>query len=458
LPGGYRVLDIRQGGMGVVYICHQSDTDELYAIKTVRLDGRAKEVDARLKLFSKEVRTWIHISNNTTNPHLVRALTFNSDHRMLYLEFINGLPLNRVVEKGRTVHVDHTLQWAKDIACGMEELHSRYRIVHRDLKPQNVLIHGETERLTAKITDFGITRNLSERGVAPARIGTPAYMAPEVDEGFGADFRSDIYSYGATLAWMVTGNTVFDVARTRALPEALVGLIQKCLEREPSARIQTFGEIRAILDGIKPDSSLSTTSYYHYCKLHQYQSPVERQALSKTRRSPCLFCIQAADLLRRESTMLLGVKEPADTVIAQPEVTEDTLLKPGATEVTVSMADELDSTPAAPGRRWLWLVAAGVVMVAVVAMLPDRVWRAYTDTTPPGPALLPRSAPTCTMAECDSEALPKPEQSSFRGDPRYCADHALFECPLCRRTFHSSDMDFEGKCDCGGAITAHSRR
>ncbi|MFT5050415.1 MAG: serine/threonine protein kinase [Chlamydiales bacterium] len=456
LPGGYRVLDVRQGGMGVVYICHQSDTDELYAIKTVRMDGRARDVDARLQLFGKEVRTWIHISNNTTNLHLVRALTFNSDHRMLCLEFINGLPLNRVVEKGRTVHASHALQWARDIACGMEELHSRYRVVHRDLKPQNVLIHGETERLTAKITDFGITRELADRGDSPTRIGTPAYMAPEVHRGVDADFRSDIYSYGATLSWMVTGAPAFDPARAGSVRGPFGALIQRCLEQEPDDRIQSFGEIRSILDGIDSDSSLGSVSHYHFCKLHQYLSPVEPQALSKSRHSPCLFCIQSTDLMRRESGIVpyssLGPMHPGhpDDPVLQSDPTAPTLSSRDSTEMTLALGAE--SEPRIAGHRWRWLIVVCALLVTVLVALPGSAWRWLAEPIGGTAVLLPGPVPGCVLEGCEQDALPKDSNGAFAGDARYCADHAMYECPLCLRTFHSTDLDFEGKCECGGAL------
>ena len=95
LPGGYVVLDIKAGGMGVVYICHQTATDQDYAIKTVRLDA-GLDVETFLESFREEVYNWISISKKSRHENIVEALLYNEDEHWLFLEYVDGPGLHEL--------------------------------------------------------------------------------------------------------------------------------------------------------------------------------------------------------------------------------------------------------------------------------------------------------------------------------------------------------------------------
>src|SRR5262245_61703806 len=149
LQGGYTVIDVLRGGMGVVYICYQAATELLYAIKTVRFDGPETEVEYRVRKFKDEASRWIALSLYGRTPYIVSALAYDADYKYLILEFIDGLSLNRLTVGEIPIHPKHALAWADQIAEGMSVISSDFHLVHRDLKPQNVLVTARG--LTAKI-------------------------------------------------------------------------------------------------------------------------------------------------------------------------------------------------------------------------------------------------------------------------------------------------------------------
>jgi hypothetical protein len=151
----------------------------------------------------------------------------------------------------------------------LEEAHAA-GIIHRDIKPENlVLCRTVSGSGLLKLLDFGIARlRMPETGVQLTRpgflAGTPAYMAPELWLAQPADERSDIYSLGITLCFILTGETpprttedVFvawaNRPRAAAIPEPLKAVIRRCLGRRPEDRYQSARELRLALETI-PES------------------------------------------------------------------------------------------------------------------------------------------------------------------------------------------------------------
>jgi len=162
-------------------------------------------------------------------------------------------------------------------ACtALEEAHAA-KIIHRDLKPHNLyLTRGEAEPDFIKLLDFGIARlrvegpgneHLTRTGTM---VGTPAYLAPEVWQGVVADERSDIYSLGVTLHYLVTGLTPFEgmsltelqAAHLTGRPlrlqlaghgadcERLEPVLLRCLARVPDERVQSARQLREALEAL----------------------------------------------------------------------------------------------------------------------------------------------------------------------------------------------------------------
>ncbi len=202
----YRILSLLgQGGMGTVYLAEHLEHRYKVALKVLlpRFSGNTTFVQR----FWREYQT----VRSLTHPHIVRVYEFGNwqGHYFIASEYINGLPLDRLLEQGRRLNLKQTVSVTQQIANALDAAHQR-GIVHRDLKPGNVL-QEKGGRIV--LTDFGIASildrdsNLTRNGEV---IGTCAYMAPEqIDSQFPLTYRADIYALGVLTYRMLTGREPF---------------------------------------------------------------------------------------------------------------------------------------------------------------------------------------------------------------------------------------------------------
>ena len=168
----------------------------------------------------------------------------------LVMEFIQGQPLEKLLEKG-SLPCSKACAWAAEVATALAVAH-RKGVIHGDVKPANILI-TEDERI--KLTDFGMARLASRDSKDTPLLGSPAYWCPEQIVGKSQDARSDIFSLGVVMYEMVTGHRPFDadslqgicakilsstpLPRSHAnpsVPAAFNELIASCLEKDPARR------------------------------------------------------------------------------------------------------------------------------------------------------------------------------------------------------------------------------
>jgi len=198
----------------------------------------------------------------------------NEEGEALFGTFGNPMFTDPKVMNVNSTLANTNIVWHGGKLLALEEAHAS-KIIHRDLKPHNLyLTRGEAEPDFIKLLDFGIARlrvegngneHLTQTGTM---VGTPAYLAPEVWQGAVADERSDIYSLGVTLHYLVTGVTPFEelslvqlqAAHVTAKPlqlrlaghglecERLEPLLLRCLARLPEERMQSAREVREALE------------------------------------------------------------------------------------------------------------------------------------------------------------------------------------------------------------------
>jgi serine/threonine protein kinase len=176
----------------------------------------------------------------------------------LVREFVDGTPLDRVLEKG-TLPLPRACAWTAHAAEALEAAHNR-GVIHGDVKPANILITADGK---VKLTDFGMARVAKRDSGDSPLLGTPAYWCPEQIMGRPQDARSDIFSLGVVLYEMVTGtrpfeadslqgicNRVLSSAVTAAshlqasVPAGFDEIIASCLTKDPDARMAS-GELLA---------------------------------------------------------------------------------------------------------------------------------------------------------------------------------------------------------------------
>jgi serine/threonine-protein kinase len=303
-----------KGGMGLVYRARDRCLDRVVAIKFV-LEANAK-MTAR---FLCEARAQSRIDH----PNVCRVYEVGEVAGRAYiaLQFVQGEPLQRVAKR---LSLEEKILVVRDVAVAIHEAH-RLGVVHRDLKPSNVLIERTPDgRWFPVVMDFGLARELS---INPSPLdselvqGTPAYMSPEQARGdmSAVDRRSDVYSLGATLYELVTGQVPFVSASatqtvvrllredppaprslTPDLPADLEAVILQCLAKDPAQR---YPSARALADDLG--------RYLDGEPILGHRHSAWRRARMTVRRHPVLMTLGACALVFIAIVAALGIRARA---------------------------------------------------------------------------------------------------------------------------------------------------
>lgn len=204
--GPYEILAlIAEGGMGTVYRARHRETGELVAVKVFPASMANNSV--LLQRFEQEFRA----ASRLTHPNIVRALEFGRDGKVPYIvmELVEGESLGQRVERDGRLPEAEAVAYMVQVAQGLHQAHQQ-GIIHRDVKPDNILVDGRGQ---AKLADLGLVKDLDadlDLTRTGRGLGTPHFMAPEqFRNAKHADVRCDIYSLGATLYMLVTGQLPF---------------------------------------------------------------------------------------------------------------------------------------------------------------------------------------------------------------------------------------------------------
>ena len=254
----YKVISLLgRGAWGTVYLAEDLRLRREVALKFFpggRLGGAEQE--AR---FLKEAQAAAAVSH--PNICTVHEIDQAEGHTFIAMARVEGSTLRELVDQG-PLPVDLALDIAEQIAEGLAEAHT-HGIVHRDIKPANVMI---TPRGRVQIMDFGLAKLTCETQVTRegTLIGTPAYMSPEQVRGDATDARGDLWSLGALLHELLTGEPAFAGERVESvlyqichedpeppsalrsdLPPELDAIVGKCLLRDTARRYQSAADLLA---------------------------------------------------------------------------------------------------------------------------------------------------------------------------------------------------------------------
>src|SRR6516164_7605113 len=256
-----RPVELGRGAMGVTYKAFDVDLRCPVTLKVINEQYLGDEA-ARLR-FLREARAAARLrhSNVTSVLHLGRA----GSSYFYAMEFVEGETLENLIKRSGRLEVKLALEIATQVAAGLAAVHEQ-NLVHRDIKPSNIIVSlGGSGGVTAKIIDLGLAKTVdqtaSEAGISlpGAFAGTPEFASPEQFAGVGVDIRSDLYSLGVTLWVMVSGQTPFrgtsaemmyqhqhaplPLERLQNVPQPVVVLLEKLLEKDPAQRFQTPNEL-----------------------------------------------------------------------------------------------------------------------------------------------------------------------------------------------------------------------
>jgi serine/threonine-protein kinase len=268
LVGRYSIeRELGRGGMGVVYLAQDVALDRPVALKLLPAALAARPT--LRERFLREARTAAKLSHPNIVPiHAVEEL---GEFVFFVMSFVEGQTLGQRVRERGPVDPREATRILREVAWALAYAHAQ-GVVHRDIKPDNILIEAGGGR--AMVTDFGIARAGTAAG--PTNVGeimgTPEYMSPEQAGGQVVDGRSDLYALGVVGYYMVSGVLPFQGPTPQAtlakqltqaapavasvapeVPGELAGALDRCLQKDPAARIQDGGELADVLGRVLRD-------------------------------------------------------------------------------------------------------------------------------------------------------------------------------------------------------------
>jgi eukaryotic-like serine/threonine-protein kinase len=281
----YEILDkLGSGGMGDVYRARDLRLNRTVAIKVLPAGKLADPV--RKQRLLQEARA----ASALNHPNIVTLYDIPEEDGTMFLvmEYVSGKALDELIP-AHGMSWKAVLKYAVQIADALAAAHAA-RIVHRDIKPSNIMV---TEQGRVKVLDFGLAKmaEAASRAEHPENsptltieatragqiMGTAAYMSPEQAEGKQVDTRSDVFSFGAVLYEMLTGQRAFpgdnwastvatviknDPRPIRELaegvPRELQRIVERCLRKDLDRRGQSIAEMKLELEQLIEDSSSAT--------------------------------------------------------------------------------------------------------------------------------------------------------------------------------------------------------
>ncbi len=256
--------ELGRGGMGVVYLAHNRlmGRDEVLKVMSRQIIERPGVPER----FLREIRAVARLRhpNIVTAYHAARL----GESIVFAMEYVEGLDLSRMIKAKGPLPVAHACNFAYQAALGLQHAHEE-GLVHRDIKPGNLMLARKGDKATIKILDFGLAKVTREQEVDGSltsegqALGTPDFIAPEqILDAQSADIRSDIYSLGATLYYLLTGrppfqaSSLYDMYQAHIsrdpdplnfirpeVPAELAALVAKMMAKAPARRFQDPGEV-----------------------------------------------------------------------------------------------------------------------------------------------------------------------------------------------------------------------
>lgn len=263
--GRYEIeRELGRGAMGVVYLGKDPKIARTVAIKTLSYDqfegSRLQDLKER---FFREAEA----AGRLSHPDIVTVYDVGeeADLAFIAMDYADGKPLSAFGKPKSLLQIQMVLELIARVAEALDYAHGQ-KVIHRDIKPGNIIYNRQSGAL--KITDFGIAKLADDSRTRTGSVmGSPLYMSPEQLKGQKVTGASDIYSLGVTLYKLLSGETpyqgdtlanlTYQILNKRPksireycpdLPDSVVRLINKAIQREPSKR---FASASAMAEALR---------------------------------------------------------------------------------------------------------------------------------------------------------------------------------------------------------------
>ncbi len=263
--GGYEIVSVLgEGGLGTVYLARQKSMKREVALKV--LHAQWLDDEEFRKRFLLEAR----LVGKMSHQNLIQVFDVGMDGNELYfsMEYVPGINVQQMIDAGQPIELGQSIEIVTQVSRAIN-YYKEYNVVHRDIKPSNIFV---TPQGIAKLGDFGfiktqIDKELSREGYI---LGTPDYISPEQARWLDdVDYRSDVYSLGATLYHMLTATTPFIGSESAVirqhmkldfpsplnyrpdLPDDMVIILERMMAKKPEDRYDDLGQLCDELNMVK---------------------------------------------------------------------------------------------------------------------------------------------------------------------------------------------------------------
>lgn len=292
--GKYKVIqEIGRGGMGSVYLGTDEVLNRQVAIKELKTDENKKndaEVYSTLvRRFKREAQILAQLSHK--NIVAVYDIIEKNQDQYIIMEYLHGKTLEDILEEEKVISLEKSLDFVSNICLALDYIHKK-NIVHRDIKPSNIMI---LEDGTAKVTDFGVTRDLNSATMTNdgSLVGTIAYASPEQDSK-DLDGRSDIFSLGIVFYEIVTGQKPF-------IGDTIAAVLLKIATKDPVKPSELNPKVHKMLDNIIMKALAKNLSQRYQTAMEMYNDLQAYKEALTTNNTALLYGVKTNDKLLNQN-------------------------------------------------------------------------------------------------------------------------------------------------------------
>lgn len=396
--GGCRIETLLgKGGMGYVFLAHHLNLDIPIALKLMNINMSSSP--ELIERFILEARAAAKLDSG----NIVRVMQVGQEHGFYYIqmEYVEGESLASYLKRNIPLDIPLALHFLKQIATGLRDAHIE-NIIHRDIKPDNVLINRKG---VLKIADFGLVKieesdnNLTATGQV---LGTPYYISPEQCEGKQIDFRSDIYSLGIVMYYMLTAHLPFQgdsslvivVSRLQNdppplsqyredIPVPVQQLVEKMMHRNPQNRHESTEEL---IDHIDELIEHHTQGYRYKASQLNIQIPKTLDFSKSKTEVNFSSAATVSNLVANHSSG--DISSSANTITASVQTVFGNTSTPTGNNTIAEPAQQIVQTLVTPppsktktSKSPLLLIGVEILIATVVAFLVLRGLRKHQATS-----------------------------------------------------------------------------